>query len=347
MYLCHMKLPLMLIFALLYCHPCLAQDSTRTKKLENYQSVADKLIDKYQRTKTDTNYVSRPAQPWTLRLRTDNYGNVLNIDGVDETGAPIKTQMDGGLKSTVGATVNYRGLSLSFSFNPKKLFKKTTNTEYNINYYYHKYGADLSYSDINDVNAKVFKGGITRTLHMSDTHFRSLSGNAYYVFNGRRFSYPSAFTHSWIQKRSAGSFLACANFYLGRMTSDYNDQTTYLARHKTIDIAHINIGGGYAYNYVPNNHWLLHISALPSFIVWKNCKLQIYNDPSTQETITNKLSYHFPELTMLGRLGITYSWSHYFVGVTSVVRTTTVGKHTDFTLTNTLWKARAYLGIRL
>ena len=38
-------------------------------------------------------------------------------------------------------------------------------------------------------------------------------------------------------------------------------------------MVNIGIGGGYGYNYVPGKGWLLHISALPTFIVYSNTSM--------------------------------------------------------------------------
>ena len=42
---------------------------------------------------------------------------------------------------------------------------------------------------------------------------KTLNVNAFYVFNYRRFSYPAAFSQSYIQRRSAGSFLLAIRLY--------------------------------------------------------------------------------------------------------------------------------------
>lgn len=42
-----------------------------------------------------------------------------------------------------------------------------------------------------------------------------------------------------------------------------------------IGAGHLGIGGGYAYNYVAGPHWLWHISAIPSLIVWSQDKITL------------------------------------------------------------------------
>ncbi|MBQ8127243.1 MAG: DUF4421 family protein [Prevotella sp.] len=36
---------------------------------------------------------------------------------------------------------------------------------------------------------------------------QTLNVNGYYIFNRRHFSYPAAFAHSYVQRRSAGSLV--------------------------------------------------------------------------------------------------------------------------------------------
>lgn len=43
-----------------------------------------------------------------------------------------------------------------------------------------------------------------------------LNLTGYYTFNHRRFSYPAAFTQSYIQRRSAGSWLAGISYQSSR-----------------------------------------------------------------------------------------------------------------------------------
>jgi hypothetical protein len=119
-------------------------------------------------------------------------------------------------------------------------------------------------------------------------HVQTLNLNTYYAFNNRRFSYPAAFSQSYIQRRSAGSFLLAASGMWQQATFDWELGLKF----KMTDIG---IGAGYGYNYVPHQGWLLHISALPTFIVYSNTSMN-YGDDSLD------LSYHFPEVIITGRV---------------------------------------------
>jgi len=333
-----------LMLVSLSCH---AQQNALKERVQQktnlYHSLTDSLIDKYQKITTDTNYISRPPQPWTIRLRQDVYGNIFTTY-IPEMTVMLSSQ----LKATTGIICNYRGLSLALSVNPAKIFKRTTNFEYNINYYNNHYGADVSLTDLKNINGSTtLTDGSSQQYTLTNTHWLSLSANVYYVFSGKRFSYPAAFTHSWIQKRSAGSFLASSSFYMGHINSDFDTNTGLLSKDKSIDMKYVSLGVGYGYNYVPSKHWLLHLSAVPSLLLWKRYDVNVLVDEDTGEPIHTHIPSHFPEVFNVGRLSVTYSWKNYLVGISSVVQTSTIGRHSNMTISNTRWKTRAILGIRL
>ncbi len=341
------RLSLLLLLVCSLHSVCYAQEKVEFKekvqqKTTWYKFLVDSLIDRYQHINTDTAYISRPPQNWTIRLKQDTYGNIFT------TYIPEMTvRLSSRLKTTMGVTCNYRGLSLSLSVNPAKLFRRTTNTEYNINYYNNRYGADVSLTDLRNIRGTTTMGESVQQYQLTNTRWLSLSANLYYVFSGKRFSYPAAFTHSWIQKRSAGSFLAATSYYQGRINSDFDTNTGILSKDKSIDMKHVSLGVGYAYNYVPNRHWLLHISVVPSMLLWKKYDVKVLVDDTTGEPATTHIPSHFPELFNVGRLSFTYSWRKYILGLSSVVQTSVIGRDGDMTISNTRWKARAIIGVRL
>ena len=323
------------------------RERVRERRVQMRQR-ADSIIDAHRKVTTDTAYVARPVQPLTLRFKTDGFGNEFEIRGnVPERSIDMLTMIRADMKCTLGVTANYRGISVALSLNPDKLLRRTSNTEYNVNYYNNRYGADLTYSDIHEFSANTVLNGVRHSYDMTDTHLLGLSANVYYVFNSKRFSYPAVFNHSWIQKRSAGSLLVAASFYRADLKSDFKGSQEVFAGGKEMDMTHVSVGVGYGYNYVAGKHWLLHLSAQPSIMVWKNYTLSFVPDELTGETVKAKLPARFPEVYVLGRVGATYNWDKYFVGMTGVVQTSKVGRDYDFSLRNTLWKGRAYFGIRL
>jgi hypothetical protein len=160
-----------------------------------------------------------------------------------------------------------------------------------------------------------------------------LNVNAYYAFNHRCFSYPAAFMQSYIQRRSAGSFLLAV--------SGQGQKAETKAQYVSVlRVTNIGIGGGYGYNWVPRQHWLLHLSGLPTFTVYSNTSLKV-ND----ERIP--LDYHFPEVIITARGAVVREFGNMFVGTSMVFNFTNIGDRSKLAVHNIKWRTRLFVGFRL
>ena len=162
---------------------------------------------------------------------------------------------------------------------------------------------------------------------------RTLNLNAFYIFNGRRFSFPAAFTQSYIQRRSAGSFLVAVSGMGQHTTLEWEQEMQ-------IKMTNIGIGGGYGYNYVPSQGWLLHISATPTFIVYSNTSM-------TYDNSRVPLHYHFPEAIITGRGAVVRQLGNKFFGMSMVFNFTNIGNEENLALHNIKWRIRMFYGLRL
>ena len=106
---------------------------------------------------------------------------------------------------------------------------------------------------------------------------------------------------------------------------------------KTTNIA---LGAGYGYNYVPGKGWLLHISALPTFIVYSHATMIL-------DDIRVPLHYHFPEVIITGRGSVVYNWSNKFLGLSMVFNFTNIGYKDNLAVYNLKWRIRTFFGLRL
>ena len=176
---------------------------------------------------------------------------------------------------------------------------------------------------------------------------RQFALTGYYVFNGKKFSLPAVFNSTWVQKRSAGSFLVQAAFNTGRVKigGDLNTDETVTSIPERIDMNSFAIGAGYGYNLVAGKHWLIHATAQPSIMVWQNYKLHTTDRKGKEEV--NKMDTDRINFFLVGRLGAIYSWNRYFIGLTSVIQHSKSGKDSDFALRDTQWQARAFFGWRV
>ena len=224
--------------------------------------------------------------------------------------------MNADYKTTISAAISYMGISMGIALNPAKLLGKHKDFQFNLNSYGKRMGYDIIYK-----NAKNFKGwheteGSERTTLPSDIlSLRTLNLNAYYTLNHRRFSYPAAFTQSYIQRRSAGSILLAASFQGQRaIVSNIRD-----SRLKVMN--------------------LFHISTLPTFIVYSHASL-------LENGTRIPLHYHFPEVIMTSRGAIVRQMGRYFTGATMVFNFTSIGSDKNLMVQNNNWYVRAFVGYR-
>ena len=281
----------------------------------------------------DTAYLQRPTSKWTITAKANVSGMKIETEG-RENGKYFNSEMRAERKATISVGVSYVGLSVSLSLNPAKLAGKYHDYEFNFRSYGKRFGFDFAYQDAKNFTGWHEHEGMERIDLPEDVlSVKTLNMNAFYVFNHRRFSYPAAFSQSYIQRRSAGSFL---------VTLSAQGQHAELDGEQSSDLkmTNIGIGGGYGYNYVPSKGWLLHISAQPTFIVYSKTSLT-FNDTSVP------LHYHFPEVIITGRSAIVKHWKNKFLGMSAVFDFTGIGNKENLSVHNIKWRVQTFFGVRL
>ena len=308
-----------------------AQTLTQSERRERMDSV---LLSRYNRNKSiDTAYVMRPPTKWTVVGRINVSGANIETEGVDN-GQHFNSEMIADYKSTVSVAVSYLGLSLSAALNPAKLMGKYHDYELNFNLYGKRFGFDVIYQDAKNFTGWYDQEGLERIDLPADMlKVKTLNVNAFYVFNSSRFSYPAAFSQSYIQRRSAGSFLLAASGQGQHASLDWEQKMQ-------LKVTNIGIGAGYGYNYVPRQGWLLHISALPTFIVYSKTSMTFGDNRIP-------LSYHFPECIITSRGSVVRQWSNKFLGLSMVFNYTNIGNEDKLAVYNVKWRVRTFFGLRL
>lgn len=270
----------------------------------------------YRKVKYDTAYLMRPQTKWTVLARINVSGATIETEGID-AGQHYQSKMEANSKATLSLGVGYQGVTLNLALNPAKMMGKYNDYELNFNFYRRNFGFDVIYHDAKNFTGWYDQDGKERVeLPDGMLHVQTLNLNTYYAFNKCRFSYPAAFSQSYIQRRSAGSFLLAASGMWQQATFDWELGLK-------LKMTDIGIGAGYGYNYVPHQGWLLHISALPTFIVYSNTSMN-YGDDSLD------LSYHFPEVIITGRGAVVRQWGYKFLGLTMVYNYSNIGDKDDF-----------------
>ncbi len=294
---------------------------------------ADSLLTQnYFKGNVDTAYIQRPTTKWTVTARMNVSGSRMEAIGIDN-GQHFKSEMEANRKSTISVGASYLGFTLSAALNPAKLMGKYRDYELNFNSYGRRFGFDVIYQDAHNFTGWHDHEGMERIMLPDGMlKVKTLNLNAFYIFNSRRFSYPAAFSQSYIQRRSAGSFLLAASGMAQRASLDWDQEMQ-------LKIVNVGLGAGYGYNYVPNKGWLLHISALPTFIVYSNTSM-------TFDDNRIPLHYHFPEVIITGRGAVVRQWSNKFLGMSMVFNFANNGDEASLALHNIKWRIRTFFGLR-
>ena len=322
---------LLIIALLALTSEATAQTLTQTERRERMDSA---LASRYNRNKgIDTAYIMRPQTKWTVVGRINVSGAKIETEGI-ENGQHFNSEMKADYKSTLSVAVSYLGLSLSASLNPAKLMGNYRDYELNFNSYGKRFGFDVIYQDAKNFTGWHDHDGMERIELPADMlKVKTLNVNAFYIFNSRRFSYPAAFSQSYIQRQSAGSFLLAASGQGQHATLDWEQEMQ-------LKVTNIGIGAGYGYNYVPRQGWLLHISSLPTFIVYSNTSMTFGGNRVP-------LSYHFPEVIITGRGAVVHQWSNKFLGLSMIFNFTNIGNEEKLAVHNIKWRVRTFFGLRL
>lgn len=310
--------------------------SAQSKRDVVRERVDSVLRKNYEKGSYDTLYMKRPDSKLTLKLRA-NLSGVYQRSKFNDNGNQYNAKLNTDTRGTISAAATYYGVTAGFALNPARLAGKNKDMEFNLNAYGNRFGLEANYQESKTLAGDIDHNAGTFHINKGDVKMTLVTVTGYYAFNHRHFSYPAAFTQSYIQKRSAGSWLVGATYQGGRIKT--TDDAPATMSKTCITMHAFAIGGGYGYNFVTGK-WLFHASAQPTLI--------IFNDNDIEENGVNRDGKtHFPEIITNSRAAIVYNFSQkYFVGSTFLFNTTLAGDNNDYTR-QTKWRARAFFGIRL
>jgi len=332
------KLSFLPLMALLVCTVALqAQSLTQAERRARMDSV---LKARYYKTPYDTNYVVRPTGRLTLKARMNLAGNDIHAKGtVNDVYA--SANMSTSLKTTFSLAAIYRGIGVGVAINPAKWKGVYKDYELNINYYSNRVSLDFSYQRSESLTGSMYFDDELKHVEKGDVAMKVLNIAGYYAFNHRRFSYPAAFTQSYIQRRSAGSWLAGFSYQGGSIkTTDALLQRSPDAPVTRIYVGHLGIGGGYAYNWVLGRKWLLHLSALPTYVVYNRNNMTVRGYRKKAQHMRFNMIFN-------ERAAVVYQFSpRYFAGATLVMNNSVLDDEAVVVNQNK-WRARAFIGVRI
>ena len=259
-----------------------------------------RFIDSMSVKGVDRRYIDAPEKPWQVMIQ----GNINQSD------LKMKSQIDGSLlfddvksvltceprvkpdvTSYIGFWAGYRGYGLGYSVNvggDKGIIFKigATGGSYGVNLRIHRFQTDkpIIHYDYDDElgNHESYDGHYSLIDPM---YVKIVTLDAYYLFNGKRFSYCAAYDQSVFQKRSAGSFMVGAMYYKSTIAYDYGLDADFILMMD--DIGKIKqyqfaVGPGYAYNYVPCKGLLINAMVMP--MITLSHKVDVWHYHSTLRT---------------------------------------------------------------
>ncbi len=317
------------------------KSDTIVKKESLGKRLNKKLSNNYYKSKYDTNYVVRPKEKWLLRAMVNQTGNYIHAKG---TVNDIWSKYDLHTKknTTIGLEVNYCDLAVSLSLNPAKIRGDYDDYEFNFEYHGNRISFDINYQRATSLTGDMKLGDID---HLDEEGLRMNIVNvaAYYSFNHRRFSFPAALYQNYYQRRSAGSWLAGASFQGGSIkTTDELKERSPQAPEVHLTFANVALGGGYGYNLVLGQHsqWLLHLSAVPSVVVYKHNRLTVNNDEKRDHGLSFNMIFN-------ERASVVYHFSPRYLAGASIMMSNSIFDNDKVTVNQNKWLARAFFGLRL
>lgn len=248
----------------------------------------------------EEDYVTRPERPFSVRLGTDYSWSRILTEGSSGISSDFTSQH----RAKTGLSIAFRDFGISFNVGVKDKVKD------NYSFSLHNYGTRFHFKlDIlrdNSYAGTVRSGEQTFDFMPGYIQHRSINGDIWYCFNGKKFSFPAAFTQSRIQKRSAGSFILAAA---------YKNTTTHMEADAALGLPitditgyAIGLGGGYGFNLVLGN-LLLHASAISTLVLYSHNVVTIDGHAS-------RLQPGFPNNISTGNLAAVVNFTHFFTGVT-------------------------------
>ena len=270
---------------------------------------ADSLLLKiYNKVDYDTTYISRSPGKIGLKLWGSLSGSRLKARG-DNLNSTLRPDT----KGSVSLEFDYYDLAIELATNVTGFSGSKRDFSINFNFYPRRFVLDVSYQKTWSASGSVTYNDQTVDVEADWLVTKMLNIDAYYTFNYRKFSYDSPFYQFYVQKKSAGSWLAGIS-YQG--------------------------GGGYAYNLVAGKRWLLHLSVVPNLMVWTNNSIE-----RNGEKIYTKTK--FPTVLMNGRAGAVYFFSQrHFVGLFGVA-SSLFKRKSETELMESEWMIRMFYGMRI
>lgn len=310
------------------------------------------FIDTMSVSGVDRRYIDAPEKPWQLILRGNINQSNIKMSTESRTNDyyySAQPKMKTEPAQYVGLWAGYRGYGLGYTVNVggdkgSYLTFGSSGGAYGVNVRIHSFKNNEPSIVLNDNYLSEEQSEVSGEVDLVDPiRVHTLIANAYYLFNGRRFSYAAAYDQSVLQKRSVGSPMVGVMYYYGRIDYASNtnaDLINMMNGLGKVKLWQSSIGVGYAYNWVPTKRLLVNAMAMPMLTFVNKVKAYGYStnvdeldhmpsfighemsndewydwwysslriEPKGQETFNSGLTVNFD-----ARLSMTYNFGRFFV----------------------------------
>lgn len=266
---------------------------------------------------TDTAYVVGTGKRWRARLINDNWTDSYYM----KFSKHFNSIMSGDMHVLMGASLQYMAVSYTYSLDlshmigggpidyRKQEFSFSCARFAAEGYYYSNDGGTYirTFGDYN--GHKPFK------LPFSGIKMTNFGIDAYYFFNGYKYSQAAAYSFSKIQKKSQGCFMGGFSYCNQDIQIDFSrlpEELKPYARgtedHYRFHYHDYNLLAGYGYNCVLSPRWLYNVTIMPG-IGFNHC----YEDSQEASKKLFSLNVH-------GMTSFTYNSGNWFAGLQAKFR---------------------------
>lgn len=201
--------------------------------------------------------------------------NTLGIDYKEKEYQPNNPMKIGAAFSINNTFINFK-YSLGFASMTDEDKGQTKSFDFQIHQYSRRFLIDLFYQEYKGFYHEKNEDEIEL---YPDTQVRQIGAEVGYIFKSNQFSAKAAFEYAEEQLKSAGSFVIGGGAYLHRLSP--GEELSESDKNR-VDNFQVGVNGGYAYSWVPNEHWLFSgiITAGANFgnetAMLKESKVKIY-----------------------------------------------------------------------
>ena len=270
-----------------------------------FQKLDDWFRQQQEKQPYDTTYIYRPQERWLVRTRSRINGESLRLVVGADNGTSYGAAVSNGGEFYQSIGLGYRKLALNVQFHP---FGQKTSFGYDFNVYGNRIGfnhhAGISYG----MTGVAIEGSELTDIPANGIVCFNTSASAYYAFNGKRFSMPAAINQNFVQRKSAGSILATMQaqaFSLG-----FPNAASSGIPVQNVSVAIFGLGGGYGYNWVPSERWLIHLSLTETLGFLKSSWLTF----NGEETLRHPGGP--PVFMTRGHAAVLYYFGKWYTGIT-------------------------------